>query len=194
MTATKIFKVSSISNPDDDNTLFTVSLQLPAWVTAATTFNNSTSLPLLLLQSFAVSGALSPISGGDNVSAISHAKSYFLINAAISNTLTFSLGPRLLVPEEEKDKTNDNEPTLEEGIEPSEDEPVAEGEGESIPLITKGKLRSQSASWARSTRHFLYQFWNAPFIGACIGGCSPFNSGLKNVNFLFHINEVYSSA
>jgi len=144
-------------------------LQLPAWVTAATTFNNSTSLPLLLLQSFAVSGALLPISGGDSVSAISRAKSYFLVNAAISNTLTFSLGPRLLVPEEEKNKTNDNDPILEEGMEPSEEELAAEGEGEGIPLIAKGKFRTQSASWVRSTQHFLYQFWNAPFVGACIG-------------------------
>lgn len=134
-----------------------------AYLQQQLTFNNSTSLPLLLLQSFAVSGALSPISGGNTAGAIDRARSYFLINAAISNTLTFSLGPRLLKPKEEKD---DTEPTSEEGIEPSEDEPVEGGE-ESIPLIVKGKQRTRS--WAHSTRSFLYQFWNAPFIGACIG-------------------------
>ncbi|KAJ3787937.1 auxin efflux carrier [Lentinula aff. detonsa] len=151
-------------------TIATKIFKLPPWITPAITFNNSTSLPLLLLQSFAASGALTSISGGDLSDAIRRAESYFLINAAVSNTLTFSLGPTLL---HVRTDTDDEEPITEREhsdlvyIEPSESDNDAQESGENVPLIAKRpKPRS---SWAHSILYFLHQFWNAPFLGACLG-------------------------
>ncbi|KIK64204.1 hypothetical protein GYMLUDRAFT_985216 [Collybiopsis luxurians FD-317 M1] len=154
-------------------------LKLPAWVTAAVTFNNATSLPLLLLQSFAVSGALSSISAGDPIGAIARANTYFLINATISNTLTFSLGPRLLkadVEANDGDEDRQGDDVEERRISRSEsgvsvviDEDDDEV-GERIPLIPNKRGRKrQDNSWGRVTGQFFYQFWNVPVLSACIG-------------------------
>ena len=59
----------------------------------AVAFNNSTSLPLLLLQSLKTAGVLSSLVGeGEYDEAIERARSYFLVCAVVSNTLTFGLG------------------------------------------------------------------------------------------------------
>lgn len=71
-------------------------LGLPAWITPAMAFNNTTSLPLLLVTSLAATGVLTPITGDDVGGAINRVKSYFLVNSMVSNTLTFSLGPLLI--------------------------------------------------------------------------------------------------
>lgn len=84
--------------------LLTRFFKLPVWVTPAIAFNNTTSLPLLLVQSLSSTGILSSILMGnsDNASdAVDRAKSYFLVNAMVSNSLTFALGPRLLNGHEE---------------------------------------------------------------------------------------------
>ncbi|GAB7361786.1 hypothetical protein MBLNU230_g1830t1 [Neophaeotheca triangularis] len=78
--------------------------KLPSWVTPALAFNNTTSLPLLLVGSLDATGILDALlidSSDTTKDAIARAESYFLINAMISNTLTFSLGPRLLQPHED---------------------------------------------------------------------------------------------
>lgn len=71
-------------------------LRLPAWVTPAMAFNNSTSLPLLLVTSLAATGVLKPLTGDDVDGSINRVKSYFLVNSMVSNTLTFVLGPMLM--------------------------------------------------------------------------------------------------
>lgn len=79
-------------------------LRLPSWCTPAIAFNNTTSLPLLLVQSLESTGILSTIlmSGSDSQSeAVERAKSYFLVNAMVGNSLTFALGPKLLNGQEE---------------------------------------------------------------------------------------------
>ena len=77
--------------------------KLPQWVTPAITFNNTTSLPLLLFQSLRSTGILDAILiGNDTASAaVERAESYFLVNSMVSNSLTFALGPRLLKPHDE---------------------------------------------------------------------------------------------
>jgi auxin efflux carrier family protein len=77
--------------------------KLPPWVTPALTFNNTTSLPLLLFQSLRSTGILQAVLVGNDTAsaAIERAESYFLVNAMISNSLTFALGPRLLKPHDE---------------------------------------------------------------------------------------------
>lgn len=90
-------------------------LGLPVWVTPAVAFNNTTSLPLLLVQSFKSTGILDPLlRGNENVEeAINRAQSYFLICSVISKCLTFALGPALLEAEErelEYERMEDQDP------------------------------------------------------------------------------------
>ncbi|BCS25111.1 Auxin Efflux Carrier superfamily [Aspergillus puulaauensis] len=73
-------------------------LRLPAWVTPACAFNNTTSLPLLLLESLKSVGSLNMIiRDGDSVSeAIARAQSYFLLCGVISKTIGYAVGPAML--------------------------------------------------------------------------------------------------
>jgi hypothetical protein len=66
----------------------------PSWVTPAIAFNNTTSLPLLLVQSLAATRLLDTLD--ESGTAVARAKSYFLVNAMVGNCLTFALGMTLL--------------------------------------------------------------------------------------------------
>lgn len=68
---------------------------LPRWTVPAIAFNNTTSLPLLLIQSLQTTGILSPlVSKGEETSeAVSRARTYFLVSAVVSHALTFGIGP-----------------------------------------------------------------------------------------------------
>lgn len=72
--------------------------RLPQWVAPATTFNNTSSLPLLLLQSFDSVGGLRLILREDQSTsdAIERAQSYFLVCAVVSKTIAYVVGPRML--------------------------------------------------------------------------------------------------
>ncbi|KAK4211465.1 auxin efflux carrier [Rhypophila decipiens] len=71
--------------------------KLPPWTIPAVAFNNSTSLPLLLLQSLKTSGILSSLVGENEYeSAIERAKSFFLMCAVVSNTLSLGQGGKHL--------------------------------------------------------------------------------------------------
>lgn len=90
--------------------LMTRVFKLPSWVTPAISFNNTTALPLLLIESLASTGILDELlaSESDTVdAALMRAQSYFLVNAMIGDTLTFAMGPKLLdgehAPEKKKD-------------------------------------------------------------------------------------------
>ncbi|KAK5937765.1 hypothetical protein PMZ80_009894 [Knufia obscura] len=85
--------------------------KLPTWVTPAITFNNTTSLPLLLIQSLESTGILKTIlqDGESTSDAISRAQSYFLVCSVVSNCLTFAIGPRLLEGESESDSDDEND-------------------------------------------------------------------------------------
>lgn len=66
-------------------------------------FNNTTALPLLLIQSLETAGILSDLTMGKDDStsdALKRAKSYFLVSAMVGNSLTFAVGPKLLDDEE----------------------------------------------------------------------------------------------
>lgn len=91
--------------------------KLPSWVTPAISFNNTTALPLLLIESLSSTGILDDLlaSETDTVSsALMRAKSYFLVNAMIGDALTFALGPKLLdgeeVPAKEADQNKNDRP------------------------------------------------------------------------------------
>lgn len=86
-------------------------LGLPSWVTPAVAFNNTTSLPLLLIQSFESTGILNPIlKDNEKVKdAIVRAQSYFLVCSVVSKCLTFTLGP-VLLDGDEKDEHAEEDP------------------------------------------------------------------------------------
>lgn len=83
---------------------------MPDWITAAIMFNNTTSYPLLLIQSLDETGILESLIVTDESTsaAIERAKSYFLVFATVSSCLTFAVGPRLIdtehAPEPEDQK------------------------------------------------------------------------------------------
>jgi hypothetical protein len=80
--------------------------KFPVWVTLAMPFNNTTSLPLLLVQSLEATGILERLIVREETAseAIERAKSYFLVCAIVGNCLTFAVGPRLLDAEHAPDK------------------------------------------------------------------------------------------
>jgi len=164
---------------------------LPDWVTPAIAFNNTTSLPLLLVQSLAATSILDSIDpSGD---AVERAKSYFLVNAMIGNSLTFALGPKLLNGQEEDapDETEEKEDEedyengdLDGHVEAQEEEAVQQNEETSLlpNRVVQGSTRAEQGgyrtgkhywhrlpSWAKTTLDFLYQFVNPPVIGALLG-------------------------
>lgn len=86
--------------------------KMPSWVTPAISFNNTTALPLLLIESLASTGILDDLLASDTdsvSSALVRAKSYFLVNAMIGDALTFALGPKLLDGEEAPEKKGEDQ-------------------------------------------------------------------------------------
>lgn len=84
--------------------------KFPSWITPAICFNNTTALPLLLIQSLESTGILTSLlkSDSDTTSeAVKRAKSYFLVCAIVGNSLTFALGPKLLDAEESPDEVEE---------------------------------------------------------------------------------------
>lgn len=93
-------------------------LGMPDWITAAIMFNNTTSYPLLLIQSLDETGILSSLIVTDETGreAIERAKSYFLVFATVSSCLTFAVGPRLIDTEhapDPPDKEDDDDEVVE---------------------------------------------------------------------------------
>lgn len=86
--------------------------KLPSWVTPALCFNNTTSLPLLLIESLETTGILDKLIMGDSDSssaALLRAKSYLLVNSVVGNSLTFALGPKLLDGEESPEQEEEEQ-------------------------------------------------------------------------------------
>lgn len=151
----------------------------------------------MLVQSFEVTGILKSIlmSDSDTSSdAVSRAKSYFLVNAMVSNSLTFALGPGLLGGLEEdtpdKDETTDeDDPQETADVEEANFHGDATDHGQEpdeqttlLPSVLhqKNQKAARVASrvrrlvrslppWAQKILGFLGQFVNAPVIGAAVG-------------------------
>lgn len=185
--------------------------KLPAWVTPAIAFNNTTSLPLLLIQSLKQSQILDVILiGGESGSdAMDRAESYFLINAMVSNSLTFALGPRLLKPGDEDAPDSEDDPRQdddgnEQTGENVEDDDIERGpEGiinEETSLLPqrvvrstnrfekKGYLQTQDwykklSPWAQESLDVAWQFANAPLMGAIVGAIIGLTPALHRLFF-----------
>ena len=79
-------------------------LKMLAWVTPAVVFNNTTALPLLLVESLNSAGLFYPLlmSEKDTQSnAVKRATTYLLVNSVAGNCLTFAVGPQMLNAHEE---------------------------------------------------------------------------------------------
>jgi predicted permease len=169
VTATKLFK-------------------LPSWVTPAFAFNNTTSLPLLLVQSLDAAGILSSLDSSSDV--VDRAKSYFLVNAMISNSFTFALGPKFLdcpddieASDTPKDPLNDAQDASD--LEDQQEEAVHANEETSLLLPQRAArdattyqygiiARCQTAfaslpTFLQQTLSYLSLFINPPCIGTCLG-------------------------
>jgi len=181
----------------------------PDWITAAIMFNNTTSYPLLLIQSLDETGILSSLIVTDETTrdAIERAKSYFLVFATISSCLTFAVGPRLIDTEHAPDPPDDKD---EAGDDDDEDDHLENGDGaaeaghssteQTSLLAPRGRQASvapmsffpsqpRAASVVYDRRPsgvskkrwlelhprtqwwllFLYDFLNAPLLGAVLG-------------------------
>ncbi|CAN9295860.1 unnamed protein product [Alternaria alternata] len=189
--------------------LLTRIFKLPAWVAPAIAFNNTTSLPLLLIQSLKQTQILDAILiGGESGSqAMDRAESYFLVNAMVSNSLTFAIGPGLLRP-------GDEDASDEQEGEDDEDNGQANGDGESSDMergpegiideetsllpqrITKpvnriekkGYLKTQKwynnlSPWLQETLNITWQFANAPLLGAIVGAVIGLTPALHRLFF-----------
>jgi predicted permease len=181
---------------------------LPDWITAAIMFNNTTSYPLLLIQSLDETGILKHLIVTDETTAdaIERAKSYFLVFATISSCLTFAVGPRLIDTEHAPDPPNDKDAADDDENDHIEDGDAAAEAGytptEQTSLLGRGARHASVASFTffpsqpraaskviydrrpsgiskkrwlelhTRTRWwllFLYDFLNAPLLGAVLG-------------------------
>ncbi|KAF2771004.1 hypothetical protein EJ03DRAFT_373315 [Teratosphaeria nubilosa] len=155
-------------------------------------------------------GILASIDPAEDV--VERAKSSFLVNAIIGNSLTFALGPRLLNGQEEDAPDEGKVGIEEEGdgqnghLEAQERE--AEEAHERTSLLPNRVARSQARAsvrarfethkywrhlppWAQGAVEFAYQFFNPPVIGAVIGAVvGLLTSAIKNVGDLFAALQV----
>ena len=163
----------------------------PEWITCAIMFNNTTSYPLLLIQSLDETGILSNLIVTDEVTrdAIERAKSYFLVFSVVSSCLTFAVGPRLIDTEHAPDPPSkeDEANAAEDGTgEDGEDPEAADMITEQTSLLPPRTRQASVVSVRRAygmhpsrwlklhprTRWlllFLYDFLNAPLLGAVVG-------------------------
>jgi hypothetical protein len=164
----------------------------PAWLKLACCFNNTTSLPLLLVQSLGATGILNSIipDGDTSSAALDRAESYFLVSAMVSNSLTFALGPRLLRPsDEDAPGEDDNGHADEDDGGEGEDTMVRGPDGiidEETSLLPQRLVRHTNhverrgywgtlrwteglPQWLQTVLDVAFQFANAPLLGAVVG-------------------------
>ncbi|KAF2010751.1 hypothetical protein BU24DRAFT_45294 [Aaosphaeria arxii CBS 175.79] len=213
-----------------------VFLGFPDWITAAIMFNNTTSYPLLLIQSLDQTGILKTLIVEDESTkaAIERAKSYFLVFATVSSCLTFAIGPRLIdsehAPEADsssvEDETSNGNVTIaatdiESGsgnTTPTPTSPVSPTERSRLlpprrkshhqrhTSITFFPSQPKFASLPRRPFYiprpkwkdfspraqwwllFLYDFVNAPLVGAVLGAIIGLTPALHRAFF----NDTYS--
>lgn len=168
-------------------------LKFPQWITLALAFNNTTSLPLVLVQSLDATGILNSLlrENESTSAAIERAKSYFLVCAVMGNCLTFAIGPRLIdcapgSEEDENGKTREHRDEHTSMFRAQTPEPREADDDERTSLLPRHIRLAESQAerwashksrprWERLTPRtqtfllFLYDFLNAPLIGAFIG-------------------------
>ncbi|TLD32791.1 hypothetical protein PspLS_01024 [Pyricularia sp. CBS 133598] len=175
------------------------SWEMPAWTTPAIAFNNTTSMPLLLIQALEKTGILSSIlipGGSDSMDdAVQRAKTYFLINTMVSNSITFALGPKLLSADAEDPPSGKS---AEDDSESDDEEDGGANERTSLlpsPVLRRGRRASRKVhSHLRAIHqslphpvqvvlHHIAPFANAPVFGAAAGFIIGLTPPLKTAFF-----------
>lgn len=146
-------------------------LQLPKWATPALAFNNTTSLPLLLIQSLGSTGALSQVlqSPSDTVSdAVDRARSYLLVASIVGNSLTFGLGGDLLGAhdedprdEVEKQLRHESDQDVESGEDAASTENAHEnGEADEETSLLPQRVLTYKSRVSRSGYSVAFRIWD----------------------------------
>ena len=164
-------------------------------MTPAISFNNTTSLPLLLIQSIKQTRILDSIliNGESGSAAMDRAESYFLVNSMVNNSLTFALGPMLLKPGDEDapdDHKGEDDTQEQDGQADGESGDIERGpdgivneETSLLPrrivrrtnrIERKGYLKTRDwynglPPWLQEVLGIAWQFANAPLLGAVTG-------------------------
>ncbi|KAI0176257.1 auxin efflux carrier [Hypoxylon sp. FL1284] len=172
---------------------------LPAWTVPAVAFNNTESLPLLLLESLETTGVLATLVGkGEASEGIERARTYFLACSVINNIITFSQGAKWITgkqqsPDEDSSEDPENQQTRGngQGGDTSEDMDGVDEDSFGEPGERTSLLPNKVVDWerrlgkdfgsrlhgyftsslrsVRSTLAAVGTFINPPFVGAAIG-------------------------
>jgi auxin efflux carrier family protein len=165
---------------------------LPSWTAAVAAFNNTTSLPLLLVKTLYSTGTLNVliISSTDSTKGVvNRASSFFLINSLCSSVISLTIGPRLL-DGDGKSSDQGHGPgggnANDSGNEEDDDNYSDDGADERTSLlpgpsmleggsISREAYNESKKQWgrihprARYLFEFAFAFFNAPMIGGIIG-------------------------
>jgi auxin efflux carrier family protein len=194
-------------------------LKLPQWVTPAICFNNTTSLPLLLIQALDATGILSTlvVDGESASEAIKRATSYFLVCAIVGNSMTFALGPRLMDAENApddpagKEEDEDEDESCHGEHTNGEQGQEAGDSNEQTSLLPRSVQDAHTQAYNHSYQHgkkhwdrlhpkaqwglgFLADFFNAPLIGALTGALIGLVPPLHRVFFSSQGNGGFLNA
>ncbi|KAM0128443.1 hypothetical protein ACHAP3_008294 [Botrytis cinerea] len=187
--------------------------KFPAWCVPALCFNNTTALPLLLIQALDTAGIFTNLTMSDSdtsSAALSRAKSYFLVSSMVGNSLTFTLGPRILDDEEVPDEPDEDSkprythsptesdeeyahPTNSAGRTAQEEEEYTNETSTLLPrTVAQGRntiAKKSKQQWKKIPRNIrnvmstLYSFINAPLLGALVGAILGLTPPLHRVFF-----------
>lgn len=150
----------------------------PRWLAAVTAFNNTTSLPLLLMRALDSTGILKRLIVGDDTTAkaITRAQSYFLASSIIGNCLTFAVGPRLMRPEPDLANQALSKSRDRRDVDSHPASPAAEPSEERDSLLPHFELDEQPQPIPQPPRlrrttpiSILHDVFNEPTIGALLG-------------------------
>ena len=166
--------------------------KLPSETTPAISLNNTSALPLSLIESLAATGTLDTLLVLPNntlPTALHRAESYFLVKAMISDSLTFAFGPKLLDGEEMPSKSGHTRQdsdhangTVHETNGHYEDDLNATEQTSLLPTfvvraeqevvrhanVAGRKGWSHLPRWTQDTLSLAYDFFHAPLIGVAI--------------------------
>ncbi|KEF55972.1 uncharacterized protein A1O9_07552 [Exophiala aquamarina CBS 119918] len=165
--------------------------KFPAWVTPAVAFNNTTSLPLLLIESLSSTGILDRLllDGDSTEEAINRAQSYFLVCAIVGNCFTFAIGPRLIDSENApgNDKDSDDGSDANDRNQDGDDAERGSINDDELTSLLPHRVRKAGGAthkriffignqkWEKLSPRtqdvlvFLFDFLNAPLLGAVLG-------------------------
>ena len=152
-------------------------LDWPRWLPVAATFNNKTSLPLLLMRALESTGVLRRllVNGEPAAAAIARAQSYFLVCSIVGNCLTFAVGPHLMRA------STDNETVQPKGKSPADVDsavasPMLEAANERTALLPHPAIDREATpahqpqpTMKEQVLSFLRDIFNEPTIGAIVG-------------------------